>query len=207
MFIKLTRLDNSPIWLNAGFIVTVEPRRGGGSIVVPIGDGLDYDVREKPEDVLALLGDAPAPVVVPVPAPEGLTKTPDDVSPEPVQPEPTEVEEQKPVKKRATRARAKAKVEEDGVGAPTDEGATKPPRKRATRKTRKPELVLTDEQVGRLCKMMPGSIRKLQNTLVTQFKVADVEAEVAALVAQEVISLDNDHVIWPNRESRAALSD
>lgn len=82
MFIKLTRLDNSPIWLNAAFIVTVEPRKGGGTIVVPIGDGLDYEVRETAEAVLGMLGDAPAPTVVPVPAPKGLTKTPDDVSPD-----------------------------------------------------------------------------------------------------------------------------
>ena len=82
MFIKLTRLDNSPIWLNAAFIVTVEPRKGGGTIVVPIGDGLDYEVRETAETVLSLLGDAPTPAVVPVPAPKGLTKTPDDVSPD-----------------------------------------------------------------------------------------------------------------------------
>ena len=59
MFIKLTRLDNSPIWLNASFVVTVEPRKGGGAIVVPIGDGLDYDVREPAEVVLSLLAGAP----------------------------------------------------------------------------------------------------------------------------------------------------
>ena len=82
MFIKLTRLDNSPIWLNAAFIVTVEPRKGGGTIVVPIGDGLDYEVRETAEAVLGMLGDAPTPAVVPVPVPKGLTKTPDDVSPD-----------------------------------------------------------------------------------------------------------------------------
>lgn len=83
MFIKLTKLDNSPVWLNASFIVTVEPRRGGGSIVVPIGDGLDYDVRERCEDVLALLQNAPMPTVVPIPVSDCLTKTPADVSPEP----------------------------------------------------------------------------------------------------------------------------
>ena len=33
MFIKLTRKDGSPIWLNASFVVTVEPLRGGGSVV------------------------------------------------------------------------------------------------------------------------------------------------------------------------------
>ena len=54
MYIKLTRLDNTPIWINASFVVTIEPRKGGGSVVVPIGDGLDYDVKETPEAVLSL---------------------------------------------------------------------------------------------------------------------------------------------------------
>ena len=82
MFIRLTRTDGLPIWLNASFIVTVEPARSGGSIVVPIGDGLDYDVKEAPETVLALLNEAPPAKVVPVPPPNSLTHTPDDVSPE-----------------------------------------------------------------------------------------------------------------------------
>ena len=82
MFIQLTRTDGLPIWLNASFIVTVEPTRSGGAIVVPIGDGLDYDVKESPETVLALLNEAPPAKVVPVPPPKALTHTPDDVSPE-----------------------------------------------------------------------------------------------------------------------------
>ena len=82
MFIRLTRIDGLPIWINASFVVTVEPTRSGGSIVVPIGDGLDYDVREAPESVLALLNEAPPARVVPVPPPKALTKTPDDVSPD-----------------------------------------------------------------------------------------------------------------------------
>ena len=77
MYIKLTRFDNRPVWLNAAFVVTVEPRRdGSGSVVVPIGDGLDYDVRESPEEVLRMLEGCPAPQVVPVPVSDCLTKTP-----------------------------------------------------------------------------------------------------------------------------------
>ena len=75
-------MDGLPIWLNASFIVTIEPARSGGSIVVPIGDGLDYDVKEPPETVLALLNDAPPAKVVPVPPPKALTPMPDDLSPE-----------------------------------------------------------------------------------------------------------------------------
>ena len=82
MFIQLTRTDGLPIWINAAFVVTVEPLRNGGAIVVPIGDGLDYEVRESPETVLALLKDAPPAKVVPVRPPKTLTPMPDDVSPD-----------------------------------------------------------------------------------------------------------------------------
>lgn len=159
MFIKLTRLDNSPIWLNAAFIVTVEPRKGGGTIVVPIGDGLDYEVRETAEAVLGMLGDAPTPTVVPVPAPKGLAKTPDDVSPDrgmpdllperpvpakpvsPVQPEPP-APSAAPVAPTASEtaevqeksADEPAKVEEPAVVASAEEPEPAKPAKRA-RKT------------------------------------------------------------------------
>ena len=76
MYIKLTRFDNRPVWINAAFVVTVEPRRdGSGAVVVPIGDGLDYDVRESPEEVLRMLEGCPAPQVVPVPVSDSLTKS------------------------------------------------------------------------------------------------------------------------------------
>lgn len=196
MYIKLTRLDNSPIWINASFVVTVEPRRGGGAVVVPIGDGLDYDVRETPESVLAMLAGAPAPEVVPVPAPKGLAPTPEDVSPEPEPPAPEAAPAEKPVRK-TTRARAKAKAETPAAEGAEPGAAAKPAKKsRATRKTKLPELTLADEQVERLKKMAPGSVRKLQNTLVTQFKVEEPDAVIKALEARQVVALDRDHVIW-----------
>lgn len=207
MYIKLTRLDNSPIWINAGFVVTVEPRRGGGAIVVPIGDGLDYDVRESPEDVLGMLSGAPLPTVVPVPAPKGLTKAPEDVSPEPepqsppappapaVVPDPPAAVE-KPARKTTTRARAKSKSEASASDS-AEPGAAKATKKpRAPRKPKLPELTLADEQVERLRKMAPGSVRKLQNTLVTQFKVDEPDSVIKALEARQVFSLDRDHVVW-----------
>ena len=62
MFVKLTKMDGSPLWVNANYVVTVEPSRTGGAVVVPLGDGLDYDVRETPEEVMALVaGEASAP--------------------------------------------------------------------------------------------------------------------------------------------------
>jgi len=189
MFIKLTRLDNSPIWINAAFVVTVEPRKGGGSIVVPIGDGLDYDVRETTDQVLAMLGEAPVPAVVPVPAPRMLAPTPEDVSPdtEPLKDEPpseTTAEEPKPAK----RTRRTKKVAEG-------EAEAKPVRKTRA-KAKKPAVDFPDEQIERLKKMVPGSMRKLINTLVTQFKVTDAEAVVAFLQERGIVEVEREHVIW-----------
>ena len=199
MFIKLTRLDLTPIWLNASFIVTVEPRRGGGSVVVPIGDGLDYDVKEPPEKVLAMLEGVPAPAVVPVPTSDALTPTPDDVSPEPERPEPVA----EPVEALAAEPPAPAEPAQPADGA-EEKPARKTTRKtvakkpRTTRKAaaKKPALELTDEQIERLKRFAPGSVRKLQNTLVTQFKVEDAEAAVKALEERGALSLERDHVNW-----------
>ena len=173
MYIKLTKFDNTPIWLNAAFIVTVEPRREGvGSIVVPIGDGLDYDVRESPETVLAMLEGAPVPAVVPVPPPAALTHTPEDVSPEP-EFKPLPEPETKPAKRRTVR-----------------KAAAKPP------KARKAEAALTAPDIERLRKMAPGSVKKLANTLASQFKIGDADGAIKSLTDQGVLTLDSDHVLW-----------
>ena len=55
MFVRLTKKDGAPIWFNASYIVTVEPMRSGGATVVPIGDGLDYEVRERADDIITLV--------------------------------------------------------------------------------------------------------------------------------------------------------
>ena len=194
MYIKLTRLDNRPVWLNAAFVVTVEPRRdGNGAVVVPIGDGLDYDVRESPEEVLRMLEGCPAPQVVPVPVSDCLTKTPADVSPEP---------ERKPVE---------TTKDEEKPAAPAEKPAEKPAKKPARAKkpaapkkakpAKKPVLELSDEEVTRLGKLAPKSIAKLKNTLSTQFRVADVSETVAALEAKGFIKIDGNHVNWAAADS------
>ena len=256
MFIKLTRFDNTPIWFNAAYVVTVEPRRrGGGSVVVPIGDGLDYDVKESPETVLDMLKDAPMPVAIPVHSPSGLGPTQLDVSPDPegdeavvevepsaakmrepypeqtlipvptpAQPASASTDEKKPEPEKATAVQEKAeepaaetetapekaeakpaakatrtrrKTKAAGTAASAAEGGTSAPKKtRTARKPKAPKLDLSDEQVERLRKMAPGSVKKLQNTLTTQFKVADAAATVTALEAKGVLSLDREHVVW-----------
>ena len=185
MYIKLTKFDNTPIWLNAAFIVTIEPRREGvGSVVVPIGDGLDYDVRESPDTVLAMLEGVSAPVVVPVPAPEALTKKPDDVSAEPVmmtKEDVVEVKDEPPAKPAEKRAARKPPVKKTKAG--------RGPRPAC------PPLALAESDVERLKKMAPGSVKKLANTLTSQFKVEDADGAIKALVEKGVLSLERDHVI------------
>ena len=199
MFIRLTRLDNSPIWLNASFIVTVEPRKGGGSVVVPVGDGLDYDVRETPEAVLALLGDAPAPAILPVPTSDALTPTPEDVSPETdaqlVSEARQSVEKAEP--DAAKPAPAEAPADEAKPAKRTRKTATTTTAKkpRATRK-KKPALPLPPEDVERLSRMRPKSLKKLQNTLQSQFKVEDVASAIEALAANAVFTLEQERVLW-----------
>ena len=189
MYIKLTRFDNRPVWLNAAFVVTVEPRRdGSGSVVVPIGDGLDYDVRESPEDVLRMLEGCPAPQVVPVPVSDCLTKAPADVSPEPER-----KPEEKPVEEKA-----------DAPATKSVKKAARAKKSAATKKTKpakKPVLELSDDEVTRLGKLAPKSIAKLKNTLSTQFRVSDVSETVAALEAKGIIKLDGNHVNWAAADS------
>jgi len=213
MFIKLTRLDGLPIWINATFVVTVEPRKGGGATVVPVGDGLDYDVRESPEKVLALLGDAPAPAVIPIPSSDALTKTPEDVSAESDGQLVAEARQSSAVGASGTdgtsgTSETSGTVGTDGVSGTDEteelaEKSAKKPRKaatvkkpRASRKAKKPALPISEEQVERLKKMAPGSVKKLQNTLQSQFKVEDAEGAVKALEANGVLALDRDHVVW-----------
>ncbi len=198
MFTKLTRINGSPVWLNASFVVTIEPGRQGGSIVVPIGDGLDYEVRETPAQVLSLLGDAPAPEVIPVPVVNTLAKLPTDVVPEggllPNAKQLAQESEVKPEEKTSeTPAVAKTR------GRKSASTTKKTPRTRA-KASKKPILDLTEEQVERLRKMAPGSVKKLQNTLLTQFRVPNAEATVTALVAHDV-ALTDEHgrVLWKQK--------
>ena len=166
-FVRLTRLDGSPIWLNASFVVTIEPRKGGGTTVVPIGDGLDYDVRETPEDVLAYLDGAPVPEVVPVPTSDALTLTPEDVSPESGYDD-------------AKSPETPAFV--PGPGAPA-------------------AGELLEGEVARVRKMAPRTVKKLQNTIKTQFRAANVETAISALVSRRIIAIDGTRVIWREPEA------
>ena len=133
MFIQLTRADGTHVWLNASFVVTVEPSRGGGSIVVPIGDGLDYEVLETPEAVLAVLDGAPPAKVVPVPPPKTLAPRPDDVSPEvnPLDCDSIAKKEKDTVSPRKTRKAKSSTAKNDNA---EDEGKVQEPKPAAKKK-------------------------------------------------------------------------
>jgi uncharacterized protein YlzI (FlbEa/FlbD family) len=207
MFIKLTRTDGRPIWINPEFIVTVEGRKDGGSIVVPGGDGLDYDVRESPQAVMDLCGGKV--VVAEIPP---LPAQPADPPPQEKAAEEVKVSEA-PTKKRGRKASKAAAAPEPAPvpetppaaeppavaaeaepATPAEEKPAAKPRKRTSRK--KPAIDLTDEQMVRLRKMAPGSRQKLLNTLV-HLKVPNAEATAVALIANKVLEiLPDNHVNW-----------
>ena len=206
MFIKLTRTDGRPIWINPEFIVTVENRKDGGAIVVPAGDGLDYDVKESSDAVMRLCGGEPpaeAPVPEP-PPPDPNEALPIVNAPDlPVdQAEATVQALREKVKRLRETAAAKKPDDEkpdEKVSPPAEPPSAEPkppakPRKRTSRK--KPAIDLTDEQMERLKKMAPGSRQKLLNTLA-HLKVPNAEATAVALLAHKVIEMTPDnHVKW-----------
>ena len=193
MFIKLTRTDGRPIWINPDFIVTVESRKDGGSIVVPGGDGLDYDVKESPETVMGLCGGTVTEAEPPPPDPNEalpIVNAPDL---------PTDQAEATVQALREKVARIRAAAEAAEAPPPVEEPPTEPkpaakPRKRTSRK--KPVIDLTDEQMERLKKMAPSSRQKLLNTLA-HLKVPNAEATAVALLAHKIIEMTPDnHVSW-----------
>ena len=242
MFIKLTQLDGKSIWFNQAYIVTVEPRRKGtGALVVPLGDGLDYEVHESPESIIEMLGGALKPAALPNASASAAKKStssdknPDSsdkvqASEDPISPPDFRIDgglivsaSSKPVPTPETGAKPENVTRKKSTSAPKAEkttSATKAEKKKktvtrkataktvaksATAKAKKkpalPPLPLTEDQLMRLQKMSPGSLRKLVNTLMSQFAVAETSPVVDALCAREIISItDQGHVNWNWRQ-------
>lgn len=210
MFIKLTRTDGRPIWINPEFIVTVEGRKDGGAIVVPAGDGLDYDVRESPEAVMRMCGgvaagtpqEPPQPVAEPQPPAEQEQPAGEPTDVMPMQDAPPVSVAQAEATVQALREKVKRLRKSAATAAepnvPAEEPKAKPaakPRRKASR-SKKPAIDLTDDQMARLKKMAPGSRQKLLNTL-SHLKVPNAEATAVALIAHKVIEiLPDNHVNW-----------
>ena len=221
MFIKLTQLDGKAIWFNQAYIVTVEPRRKGtGALVVPLGDGLDYEVLESTDAIIEALGGAVKPAVTPnVSSSANKNSSESDKiskSAAPLEapdfridgglivPAPPADKPQTVAKKKKTTATTVTKATK-ATKTTTRKTATKGTAKTtATKKKKKPALPplpLTEDQLMRLQKMSPGSLRKLVNTLMSQFAVAETSPVVDALCAHEIISItDQGHVDWNWRQ-------
>ena len=133
-FIKLTQIDGRSIWVNARYLVTVEPRKGSGALVVPLGDGMDYEVKESPEAVIALCcGET---IVAPERKPLKPEATPNPVVAAPVSPgaEPAEAEAA-PVEPSAS-AEAPVEKPETETNAPAPKKTTRKSRTTKTPATR-----------------------------------------------------------------------
>ena len=200
MYIKLTRMNGRPIWLNASFVVTVEPTRIGGAIVVPIGDGLDFEVRESPETVLALLADAPAPTVVPVRPPRALAPQPEDVSPEEERPSDLEPEKQMEETKPAKRGRRRKKNAESSATASTANKAQDQSAKEASRTTDPPEPEGFREIVADLKARKCRTGKRLRNAIKSYFKKTDeleIDYIIETMINRGYMLVGSDgHVTW-----------
>ena len=122
MFIKLTRTDGTPVWLNPDFIVRVEPWKKG-SAVAAAGDG-DFEVMEDPRTILALAGGVR---VAQAPKGEGRASARPATGETPVAPEvQTATGETPVVPVRKTRSRKKAVSEPAPASTPAPEPAPAP---------------------------------------------------------------------------------
>jgi uncharacterized protein YlzI (FlbEa/FlbD family) len=202
MYIKLTRMNGQPIWLNASFVVTVEPTRIGGAIVVPIGDGLDYEVRESPETVLALLAGAPAPTVVPVRPPQALVPQPEDVSPEDERPSDPEPEPEKPAEeaKPAKRGRRRKKSTESSATASTTVKVPDTSAAEVSRMTETPEPEGFREIVADLKARKCRTGKRLRNAIKSYFKKTDeieIDYIIETMINRGYMLVGADgHVTW-----------
>ena len=122
MFVKLTRTDGTPVWLNPDFIVRVEPWKKG-SAVAAAGDG-DFEVMEDPRTIIALAGGVR---VAQAPKGEGRASARPATGETPVAPEVQAATGETPVVPvRKTRSRKKAVSEPAPASTPAPEPAPAP---------------------------------------------------------------------------------
>jgi type IV secretory pathway VirB10-like protein len=149
---------------------------------VPIGDGLDYEVKETPEAVLAVLDGAPPAKVVPVPPPKTLTPRPDDVSPDvnPVDCDKAAMPEAAPSASKKPRKTKSSTVKKDVVAEPEKAEGAKLAAKRkrgvAKKQPEKPSLPddsqkIVDGLKVRKCR----TVKRLRNAMKSFHGKTDVE--------------------------------
>jgi outer membrane biosynthesis protein TonB len=210
MFIKLTRTDGTPVWLNPEFIVRIEPWKKGSAVAVA-GDG-DFELMEDPRAILALAGGvrvaaslregrAPArpstgetPVVPVVPAPTGETPV------VPVASAPTGETPVVPVRK--TRSRKKAATEPAPEPAHAPEPAPEPAPAPA------PEPAPAEQPADNLFPQAPDEVavaaailkknrcrsrKRIQNTIKSmnpKMSMADARAMLEQMEARGLVLID-----------------
>jgi len=220
MFIKLTKFNGDPVWINSQYVITVEERKvGGGSVIVPVGDDIDYDVQEEPEAVFKLMGEKPvqakatrskakktaaAEPAGETPAEEAAEKPAEEAAPKPAKASrKTSAAKQsveKPAKTAAKKTRAKAAKSAEPSEAEESAAATSAEASLAADAAGQPPkavLDLGENDVARLRKLAPRTLRKLYNTLMAQFKTADATVTAKALADSGVITVGtDDRIIW-----------
>ena len=193
-------MNGQPIWLNASFVVTVEPTRSGGAIVVPIGDGLDYEVRESSETVLALLAGAPAPAVVPVRPPRALAPQPEDVSPEEDRPIDREPEEPVEEPKSAKRGRRRKRNAEKTSTASTADNVQNTSAEEVSRLKESPEPEGFREIMADLKARKCRTGKRLRNAIKSYFKKTDeleIDYIIETMINRGYMLVGADgHVTW-----------
>jgi hypothetical protein len=184
-FVKFTRLDggNTPVWVNASFVVTVEPRKGGGALIVPMGDGMDYEVKESPETVLEMLEGTQVSEVIAVPAPTGLTSMSAVVSAK--SDERTEETSESPAVLEETQSEKKVTAKKAVAKKKSAEKKPATPKKRASAKTKEvPIDPFVVEAVAFIRDCRPSSKKKIENTLKNKYRNKDdgaIESVLAEL--------------------------
>lgn len=215
MFVQFTKKDGTPVWINANFVVTVEGLRTGGAVVVPVGDGLDYEVREEASAVVETVTQAQGAIaVVPVPNADPVAgakkkrttrKTAAKTAEEPEKAAPADGKpaEKADPKRLAKKDDAPAQTPaEPAPPAPPAQGAQSVPASPAPAPGAQdifgpPALDLNTEALDRLRTMAPRSVKKIVNTLKAQFAVKDPEATVRALAANGLIEIgEHNRVTW-----------
>ena len=147
MFIKLTKTDGSPVWMNPEFIVRIEPWKKGSAVAVA-GDG-DFEVMEGPRAILELAGGAAGGTPT-TPFAGGTPATP--IKETPVTPV------------RKARGRKKAVAESEAVSAsepaavPVSEAAPAPEPAPVPEPAPAPEPVPTPETADNLFPQQPDEV-------------------------------------------------
>lgn len=221
MFIRLTsKYKRLPVWINPQFVASVEKCEHGGCVVGPVGAGVDFEVLEAPERVLALLSApdsqevapppeepaAPAPAPAPAPAVPETPGAPADSQPKPKKSTPAKPKgaakkksEQKPAAKKP--APGKAQKPQDGAQEPPP-----PPPAAAPADVGEPPILpqaLPEAKLEKLRRLAPGSLGKLRNTLQKQFSVSNPQRAIEELMANAEIVIDGNRVLWSHLANAA----